>query len=201
MSGNRPETGDIMIYLILGLILWIGAHVLKRMAPNLRRDLSTALGENASKGVMAILMLLGLVLMIVGYRAAEFVPVYTPIPGIGHLNNLLMLLAIFAMGIGPAGGRLSARFRHPMLIGMIIFTIAHLLVNGDMASIVLFGSLGIWALIQIRLINQHEGPWERPMPGNALQDGKLALGTLFIFVVIAAIHWLFDHNPFLGTYG
>jgi len=190
-----------MFYLILGLILWVGAHFLKRLAPGVRRDLATALGEDPSKGIIALVMLVGLVLMVIGYRQADFIVVYTPLPGMGHLNNLLMLFALFAMGISPAGGRLSAKFRHPMLWGMIIFGLAHLLVNGDVASVVLFGGLLLWALVEIRLINQHEGPWERPMPGNALRDGKLALTTLFLYVVIAGIHWLFDHNPFLGTYG
>jgi len=55
-------------------------------------------------------------------------------------------------------------------------------------------------VVQVRLINSHEGPWQRPMPGNALQDWKLGLTTGFIYVVIAGIHWLFNHNPFLGTY-
>ena len=190
-----------MIYLILGLLLWVGVHFLKRLALGLRRDLDKALGKNAARGIVALSLLVALGLMIFGYRQAEFIPVYTPYAGIGHLNNLLMLFAIFAMGIGPAGGRLSARFRHPMLAGAIIFAVAHLLVNGDVASIILFGGVGLWALVQRHLINQHEGPWERPMPGNAIQDGKLALSTLFIFVIIAGIHWLLDHNPFMGTYG
>ena len=54
--------------------------------------------------------------------------------------------------------------------------------------------------MQIHLINRHEGPWERPMPGNAIQDAKLLLAVLFLYVVIALVHWLMDRNPFLGTY-
>ena len=104
------------------------------------------------------------------------------------------------MGIGPAGGQLYAKYRHPMLWGFFVWAISHLLVNGDLASILLFGGLGLWAPLQVRLINAHEGPWERPKPGNALQDWKLLLATLFIYCFIAMIHWLFDHNPFLGTY-
>ena len=190
-----------MIYLVLGVVLFAAGHMLKRLAPGIRHDLATTLGVEPSKGVVALVMMAGLVLMILGYLWADFIPVYTPMPGAGHLNNTLMLIALFVTGIGMAGGRLSARMRHPMLWGTILFAFAHLLVNGDLASIVLFGGLGLWALVQIRLINQHEGPWERPMPGNALRDGKLALAVLFLYVVITGIHWLFGHNPFLGTYG
>jgi len=190
-----------MLKLLIGLVLWWSAHTLKCLAPAVRRDLSKTLGTGPSKGVIALVLLGAVVLMVLGYREAELIPVYTPLPGMGHLNNLMMFFAIFSMGIGRAGGRLSARFRHPMLWGLVIWAVAHLLVNGDLASVFLFGGLGVWALLQIRLINQNEGPWERPMPGDALQDYKLALATLFLYVVIAGIHLLSNHNPFLGTYG
>jgi len=190
-----------MLYLIAGILLWALAHMVKRLMPGFRRDLTIALGEQPSRGLVAAAIAAALILMVVGFIRAETIPVYAPLPGMGHVNNLLMVVAIFAMGIGPAGGRLNARFRHPMLFGVILWGVAHLLVNGDLASILLFGSMILWALLEIRLINQQEGPWERPMPGNAVQDGKLFLGSVFVYIVIAGIHWLADHNPFLGTYG
>lgn len=190
-----------MLLLTLGVALWWVAHLQKRLRPALRRDLEKALGEGPSKGVISLVIGISLALMIIGYRSAEFVPVYTPLAGIGHLNNLLMLVAIFLMGVGPAGGVLSAKIRHPMLIGGFLWGVAHLLVNGDLASVILFGGIAAWVPLQMRVINASEGPWERPMPGNALQDGKLALLTLFLFVVIAGVHWLFGMNVFQGTFG
>ena len=189
-----------MIKLVLGLILWWSAHLLKRVAPALRRDLSMAVGEKASRGVIAIVLFASVFLIVIGYRQADFVPVYTPLPAIGFLADIMLLVSLFMVGIGPVGGRLSARFRHPMLWGVFIWAVAHLLVNGDLASLVLFAGFALWALVQIRLINQHEGPWERPMPGNSLQDWKLFLSVLFAYCVIAGIHWLFGLNPFAGTY-
>lgn len=190
-----------MTKLIIGLILWVMAHGQKRFFPRLRRDLEAAAGARITRFFVAVAILAGLVLIVMGYRQSEFIAVYTPMPGIGYLNNVLMFFALFAMGIGPAGGALSAQFRHPMLWGVILWAVAHLLVNGDLSSIIMFGGLGLWALLEIRLINQHEGPWERPLPGNRLNDTKLALATLFLYFLIAGIHWLFNHNPFLGTYG
>ncbi len=189
-----------MIKLSIGLALWWLGHAFKRVAPGARRDLTAALGEKPAKGIVGIVLIAAVVLLVKGYEQTALTPIYTPIAGIGHLNNLLMLVALFVAGIGIAGGRLSARIRHPMLLGLIIWAVAHLLVNGDLASIVLFGGLGLWAVAQIWLINQHEGPWERPMPGDAVRDWKLALVTLFLFAFIAGIHWLFGYNPFLGTY-
>ena len=190
-----------MIFLILGLLIWWAAHLMKRIRPAFRRDLEKALGEGPSKGVISLVLGISLALMITGYRSADVTHVYTPLPGMGHVNNLLMLVAIFMMGIGPMGGALAAKLRHPMLIGGFLWAVAHLLVNGDLASVVLFGGIGLWTLVQMRAINASEGPWEPPMPGNALEDGKLALLTLFLFTVIAGIHWLFGLNVFQGTYG
>jgi len=189
-----------MIKLILGLILWWVAHLIKRLAPAIRRDLAKAIGIGPSKGLIAILLIGSTVLLVTGFRSAPFVPLYTPLPGMGHLNNLLMLFALFTFGIGMAGGPLSARVRHPMLLGVVIWAVAHLLVNGDLASVLLFGGLGAWAVLQMRLITHHEGPWERPMPGDSSRDWKLGLTALFMLALIAGIHWLFGHNPFLGTY-
>jgi uncharacterized membrane protein len=189
-----------MIYLIAGVALWWAAHLLKRLAPGLREDLDKALGRGAPRGLIALAILASVVLMVVGYRSAGWISVYTPVPHMGWATGILMAVAIFMMGIGPAGGQLYAKYRHPMLWGFFLWAVAHLLVNGDLASIILFGGLGLWAPLQVRLINAHEGPWERPKPGNALQDWKLLLATLFLFCLIAMIHWLFDRNPFLGTY-
>lgn len=189
-----------MLKIVIGLILWTGAHLLRRAAPNLRRDMTTALGDGLSKGLVSLVLIGAVYLLFSGFRTADLVELYPTPPLAGHVNNLLMLAASFTFGIGIAGGRLCARVRHPMLWGVILWAFAHLLVNGDLASVLLFGGLGIWAGLEIHLINLSEGPWERPMPGNAVQDWKLALAALFAYFFIAGIHWLFDKNPFLGSY-
>ena len=189
-----------MIQLLAGLAIWWLAHLFKRMFAGMRRDLDKTVGEKPAKALFGIVLIVSVVLMVRGYKAMDFIPVYTPLPGIVHLNNLIMLVALFVVGIGMAGGPLSAKIRHPMLWGLILWSIAHLLVNGDLASLLLFGGLGLWAPVQMRLINQSEGPWQRPMPGDSSRDWKLGLTALFLFVLIAGIHWLFGHNPFLGTY-
>lgn len=184
-----------MIFLILGLILWIGAHVFKRLAPDARERMG-----KKGRGPISLAILAGLALMIVGYRAAEYTPVYDPIPGIGHLNNLVMLISVFCFGLGASKGVLVDKVRHPMLTGVILFAIAHLLVNGDLASVILFGGLGFWALAEMVLINRAEGAWDRPAPGTLKGDIKNAIITLVIYVVVTGIHIWLGHNPFLGTY-
>ena len=88
-------------------------------------------------------------LIVIGYRAAPFVAVYTPPAWTIHVNNLAMLGAVLLFGAGHPRGRVRTWLRHPMLTGVIIWALAHLLVNGDLASIVLFGGLGLWAAVSI----------------------------------------------------
>ena len=185
-----------MTLLILGLILWIAAHFFKRLMPEVR----AALGDKG-KGLVAITILAGVVLMVIGYRSTVNIPVYTPVPGIGHLNNLLMLIAIFLMGVGKSGGVISSKLRHPMLTGMIVWAVAHLLVNGDQASLVLFGTLGVWAILEMILINRGEGAWNRPATGPITKDLRVAVVTVVLFVIIALVHNWLGYSPFLGTYG
>jgi uncharacterized membrane protein len=185
-----------MTLLILGLAIWIAAHLFKRIAPGAR----ATLGEKG-KGLVAVALLISVVLMVIGYRGAEVSPVYTPIPGIGHLNNLLMLVSVFLFGVGGTKGVLYTKLRHPMLLGMLTWAVAHLLVNGDLASIVLFGVLGLWAIVEMVVINA-AGPWARPTEGKGLKgDLRNGVATLVLVGIIGAIHIWLGHNPFLGTYG
>jgi len=185
-----------MILLILGVGIWSAAHLFKRLAPGPRGAMGMA-----GKGVVAVGILTGLVLMIWGYRVADLVPVYAPLPGMGHANNLLMLVAIYLYGVGGAKGRVSHMLRHPMLLGTIVWSVAHLLVNGDLASIILFGGIAVWAFVQMLAINLREGGW---MPAHRIKPrGDLVnVGvTLVVYAVVSAIHIWLGRNPFLGSYG
>ena len=184
-----------MLLLSLGLILWIAPHVLKRLAPGLRDSMG-----DRGKGLIALLIVIGVVLMVIGYRSAEFVPLYDPLPGMGHANNTLMLISVFLFGVGGTKGTLYTRMRHPMLTGQILWAVAHLLVNGDLASVVLFGGIGLWAVAQMVLINA-AGPWQRPKSGRGVKgDAMNLVGTLVLFGLIAWIHALLGHPVFVGNY-
>ena len=181
-----------MTLMILGLILWIAAHLFKRLAPSARESMA-----NAGKGLAALAILAGLVLMVLGYRQAEFVNVWYPPSWTTHLNNLLMLFAVFFFAMSHSRGRLRARFRHPMLASVKIWAVAHLLVNGDLASIVLFGGLLVWAVVQVILINRSE-PWVPPQPGEPKRDVILVVASVVGFAIIAGIHLMLGVSPFPG---
>ncbi|WP_347311270.1 NnrU family protein [Defluviimonas sp. SAOS-178_SWC] len=185
-----------MQVLVLGLILWVASHLFKRVLPGLRAKL----GDLPGKMVVTVLSLAAIILMVIGYRRAEIVPVYTPLPGMGHLTDLLMLIAIFLLGVPHSKGLVKTRLRHPMLLGVLLWAFAHLLVNGDLASIVLFGGIGAWAVVSILLINAQED-WKRPAPGGLRSDAIGGAIALVVYGLIAGVHIWLGHNPFLGTYG
>lgn len=184
-----------MTLLILGVALYALSHLFKRLMPGPRQ----ALGDKG-KGLVALVSLAGIVLMVVGYRGAQTVPLYAPLPGMGHLNNTLMLVSVYLFGVGGTKGVLYTRLRHPMLLGTVVWAVAHLLVNGDMASVILFGGIGIWALVEIVAINR-AGAWTPPTNGRGPKgDAMNAAGTLVLFSIIAGIHLWLGYSPFLGTY-
>lgn len=181
-----------------GLALWIITHMFKRLAPTARAGLTERFGE-ASKGIVAGLIVLSVILMVIGYRGADLNPVYQ-LPGWAfHVNNLLMLIAVILFGMGSSKGRARSWLRHPMLTGVVVWAVAHLLVNSDTASLLLFGGLGLWSIASMFLINAAEGPWARPEPGPVSGDVKLVVISLFVFAVIAAIHTYIGPAPFMRS--
>ncbi|MGB0497645.1 MAG: NnrU family protein, partial [Rubricella sp.] len=165
----------------------------KRLAPDARASMG-----DKGKGLVAVGVLAGVVLMVIGYRGAEFINVWFPPVWTVHLNNLLMLFAVILFGMGSSKGRARAWLRHPMLTGTLVFAIAHLLVNGDLASIVLFGALGVWAVLEMLVINAREPAWVRPEPGPASGDVRLVIISLVVFAVITGLHSWLGPWPFPG---
>lgn len=172
--------------LILGVLAWTGAHFFQRLLPAPR----AAMGDKG-KGVVALAIVAGIVLMVIGFRAAPDIYVWSPPTYMVHINNLLILVAIFMMSPAPKKGVLLNKMRHPMLTGFMAWAVAHLLVNGDLAGIILFGGLLLWALIQVRLINNAEPEWSPAEPGAIAKDAMFLVASLVIMAVIGYIHgWL-----------
>lgn len=183
-----------MALLIAGLILWTLAHYFKRFFPAQREALGTA-----GKGVVAVVLIVALLMMIFGYRAADFIPVWSPPSFMVHVNNTLMLLAFWIYGSGaPKGAKVwpGYKMRHPQLIGFKIWALAHLLVNGDLASVLLFGGLLAWAVGEVILINKAEPEWTPSEHGGRDVYIKHAIITLVIFSVVVGIHIWLGYWPF-----
>ena len=183
-----------MTLLILGLILWTFAHYFKRLAPEARARLA-----DPGKGLVALSILVSVVLMIFGYRWAEFIPVWSPPAFLTHVNNLLMVFALWVYGSSAAKGAKAwpaSKIRHPQLTAVKIWAVAHLLVNGDVASLLLFGGLLAWAVGSVILINRAEPDWTPPAPAGSKTYIRLAVITVVMLVVITGIHYALGVSPF-----
>lgn len=180
-----------MTLLILGLILWVAAHVFKRAMPAQR----AALG-NRGKGIVALAIFASIVLMVIGYRAADGAFFWGRHPATTGINNLMMIAALYFTSPGPSKGAIFYKMRHPMLTGFSIWAVAHLLVNGDVPSFVLFGGLLMWALGEMAIINRTEPNWTPPAKGAIAKDAMFLGISVILLGVIGAIHSWLGYNPF-----
>jgi len=177
-----------MAYLILiaGVVMWSGAHLFKRLAPARR----AAMGE-AGRGPVSLALLASVVLMVVGWRWADPVWLWSPPPFLRHLNNLLVFLAFYLFAASGMKTAITRVVRHPQLTGFKTWAVAHLLVVPTLAGVILFGGLLAWAVVSVILINRAT---PRPAPNPPAPLGKeigALVGALVATAVVGWIHgWL-----------
>ena len=175
-----------MLILCLGVALWWGAHLFKRLFPDTRASLG-----KPGRGYVAGALVLAVVLMIWGYRIADGPFWWGRSPAMTGINNLILLFVFYLFAADGMKTRITARIRHPQLTAFSLWAGAHLLVNGDLPSLILFGGLLIWALVEIVLLNR-AGPWQRPTgPFATRKEFMAGAGALIVFAVVAILHgWL-----------
>ncbi|MCC6006383.1 MAG: hypothetical protein JJU40_01750 [Rhodobacteraceae bacterium] len=174
------------LILVLGVVLWSGAHLFKRLAPARR----AAMGE-AGKGAVAVGILAGIVAMVIGYRAADPVWLFFEPRFLTHINNLLVLLGFYLFAVSGLQTGLARRIRHPQLSGVKAWALAHLLVVGTIQGVILFGGLLAWAVVSVILINRAQRSWTPPPPAPLWKEGAAVVVALVATAVVGWIHaWL-----------
>jgi uncharacterized membrane protein len=182
--------------MILGLVLFVGIHLLTTQR-DLRARFVTSLGEGGYKGFYSLVSLAGLGLIVWGfgsYRAAGMIHIWYPPVAFKHITEALMLPAVVLVAASYIRGRIYAVLKHPMLAGVKLWAAAHLLANGDLGSIILFGSFLGWAVFDRISLKGRTDAGAPPIPvggvGNDLVAvvvgivAYLALGFVFHPVVI-----------------
>ena len=180
-----------MILLIFGLAFWAGAHFWKRLAPAHR----AGFGERG-KMIVAIGSVVGVVLMIIGYRAAQGPIYWGRTPALAGINNLIMILTFYLFAASGSKARITRYIRHPQLTAVMMWAVAHLLVNGDLPSFILFGGMLVWASSEIQLINRAQPEW---VPGPVVPVKKeitALIATVVVFALVAGVHSALGYNPF-----
>ena len=183
-----------MIQLVLGLVLFAGIHFWKRLAPGWR-----ATWGDRGKLVVTAGSVLGIVLMARGYGAWDGSRFFWGrTEAMTGVNNLLVVLAFYLFAASGMRTRVTRYVRHPQLTAVVLWAVAHLLVNGDVASFVLFGGLLAWALVEMALINRAEPAWVAPPPAPARKEAMAVVGTVAVVAVVGAIHGWIGPWPFGG---
>jgi uncharacterized membrane protein len=108
-----------------------------------------------------------------------------------HVNNTLMLIAVVLVNLGASRGVMRTWLRHPMLTAVKVWALAHLLVKGDLASIILFGGILGWAVFDVIMINRMEPAWVRPAAGPVRNDVIYVVASVAVLALIVAIHGWF----------
>ena len=183
-----------MTMMICGLLVWSLVHFIPSLAPGVKEVWQAKLGASGYQGTFAVCVLAGLGLIVMGWRSAQPTPVYLPpealrVPALG-----LMLVAFLLLAYTRAPGRIKRVVRHPQLTGVGIWGVAHLLLNGDSRSVVLFGAMSLWCVIEIIAINRREGAWTKP----AAPPLKSELVTVAMGLVALAV-FIFLHPYIAGV--
>ena len=185
-----------MALLLAGIALFCGVHLVSALAPASRDRLAASLGENPYKGIYSVLILGGLVLIVFGWKAATPRSVYVPPLMPGLLPSALVFVGLVFFFAARMRGYIKRVLRHPQMTGTIFWATSHLLTNGDSRSVTLFGSLLIWALLEIVLCNRRDGPRTELPSANARFDLLALIVGGVAFAVIGHVHLrLFGVSP------
>lgn len=188
-----------MTTLLIGLLIFLGAHSVRIFAEPWRQARIARMGAGAWKGAYSLVSLAGFALIVWGYGSARAVPVelWSPPPWTRHLSSLLNLGAfvLLAAAYVPRN-RIRAAVGHPMVAGVKLWALAHLLSNGRLADVVLFGAFLAWAVLDFRAARARDrASGVRPVPGTVGGD----LATVVVGVVATAVFALWLHAPLIGV--
>jgi uncharacterized membrane protein len=192
-----------MLQLLLGLVLFLGIHSLQSLAPQVRQDGMARWGALGYKAVYAAVSLLGLYLLVQGYGLARLDPValWTPPRGMQHATILLMWAAmVLLVATYVPGNHIKAKMRHPMTLSVKVWALGHLLSNGNLADVLLFGGFLVWSVWVFRAARKRDRQSLHSAPeGKWLSTAlTVAAGTgVWAAFLMGGLHvWLVGVMPF-----
>ena len=180
-----------MICLILGIMLWSGVHLFPALGTTTRAAWIERLGEGPYKGLFALSLVAAIVLMVLGWRSTPPAAVYAPLISNGTVSNVLVFVALLLFLASGVPTNIKRFLRHPQLTGLAVWAASHLLSNGDGRSLVLFGGLGAWAIVEIMALNRRDGAWQKPEPLPLAAEMKPVVAGVIGFAIFYSAHgWL-----------
>jgi uncharacterized membrane protein len=188
-----------MTLLVLGLVIFLGVHSTRVFADGWRSAQVARLGEKGWKGLYTLASVVGLVMLVWGYGVARQtpVPLWTPVVGLRHLASLLTLLAfVLIAAVYVPRNSLKARIGHPMVVGVKVWALSHLLANHTLADLLLFGGFLVWAVLCFRAARRRDRAAGTTYPAGTLQGNLLTVVTGVVGWLVFAM-WL--HGPLIGV--
>jgi uncharacterized membrane protein len=192
-----------LIVMIAGLVLFLGVHLVTTRRA-LRASLIARHGEGLYKIAYSIVAAIGLALIVYGfarYRTTGWVDVWYPPKGMRHLALALMLPAVILFVASYLRGNIWRKLKHPMLAGVKLWALAHLLANGDLGSIILFGSILAWAVYDRITLKYREDAGAPPIPAGGIGNDGLAIvvGSVAYVAIVFAFHPAVIGVPVVGV--
>jgi len=192
-----------MYLIISGILIFTFGHMFKRLVPAGRNFVDQKLGEKLGKKLMNLILFIGFFLVTIGYHQKEYdIYFYIAPTWLTAITHALMLVSVALLSVGHRifghASRLQQHIKHPMLTAAVVWCVAHLLINGTLMAFILFGSIGLWAAIQIYLLQKNKVKIERHQ-GSLIGDLILLGFVAFIYIIIVMIHLYLGSNmyPFL----
>lgn len=183
-----------MYYLILGVLLWSLLHIVPAVPLALRQRIIERTDTVVYKGVFSVLMVGAIGLMILGWKSTAPVLAFRPPRWGAGLAFWLMLATSITVFAPYLRSNISRLLRHPQLVGVVLGCIGHVVASGQVRSLVLFGGIGVWAAVEVHLLNRRDGAWQRPAAVSRMRDFRLGLVGLAFFML-----FLFTHEPLFGV--
>jgi uncharacterized membrane protein len=188
-----------MTYLVAGLLLFFGVHSIAIVAPAWRDGMAARLGDASWKAIYALLSVIGFVMLVHGYGLANAEPtvLYTPPVWMRHVAALLMLPAFTLLLATYLPGRIKTAVKHPMLTATKAWALAHLLVNGNLADVLLFGGFLAWAVLDRIAVGKRVVQRKPAVTGapSRMNDVLAIVGGLVLYFVF--VFWA--HERFIGV--
>lgn len=188
-----------MTLLILGLVLFLGVHSTRLVADDWRGAQLARIGERAWKGLYSLISIAALAVLVWGYGQARQEPVvlWSPPVWTRHVAALLMLVsAVLLVAAYVPRNAIKAKLQHPMLLAVKVWAVAHLLANGNLADVLLFGAFLVWAVLDFRAARRRDRAAHTLYPPGTTAG---TLKTVVIGVVAWAVFAFWLHGPLIGV--
>jgi uncharacterized membrane protein len=177
-----------MALLIAGVVFWGIVHLMPAIAPGVRASLAAKLGEGPFKGLFAVDIVIALALIVFGWKAASPTVLYVPPLYGSPIPSALLALAVLLFVASNTPNNLKRYVRHPQMTAVLLWSVAHLLSNGDSRSVVLFAGLGLWSGLEILFINRRDGEWRKPAAAALANDLVTVVLAILVFTGLAYFH-------------